>query len=368
MHVQRTKLNCTACNHTILLGAPVTKMQRGPQAGSIIHAACAKDYYDIYPRLGATATVLTFQPPPPDKLEFVAQFLADPPSTQKSAPIYHVKAVAGSGKSNLIVYTVSQMRAAGIKFIVLVYGVRAKGELLARGLRPSEVLNFHSYFMRIMKKHVSAKMEASRQLMTPMPAVWNDNEYVCTCKMHLLIAFYFRENPIGAALTKFYRPFLSTLCDKARVSGFGCEGKPWCMDRNALDDLVTLYRLTSKLEVAWTTLVNQPEKLSIERTVGDTMEARLEFGLHAAGYILELSHDMSILREVQGATGMYNEVTRTVQSFPCVDYIDTEIVPGSSPVVSSGMLAPTTGSSWTRGKTQTPTCCTPATLCIRRAR
>ena len=298
-------------------------MQRGPQNGNIIHAICAKDFYDVYPRLTAPPVALHFRPPPVDKQVFVRQFLT---LGTGNVQLFHLNAVAGSGKTNLIVWTVSLMRAAGLKFIILVYGVKAKGELLARGVRANEVLNFHSYFMRIMKQHVGALLEQARLLMSHMPSKWNDNEYVNTSKLQLVIAFHFREHPIGEALTSFYRPFLSALCDKARVSGFGCEGKPSCMDAEALESLVTKYRLLPKLEIAWTTLVNQPEKLSIERIVGDTLEVRLEYGLMAAGYILELSHEMSIQTEVQGATGMYNAAMKTVQSFPCVDYIDTEIV------------------------------------------
>tara|TARA_B100000795_G_C22671762_1_gene388221 strand:+ start:550 stop:837 length:288 start_codon:yes stop_codon:yes gene_type:complete len=65
----------------------------------------------------------------------------------------------------MLVYLVSVLRARGLSFVVLVYNVAAKHELLSRGLLPSEVYNTHSYLFRQYSHVIKATLTEHRIMM-----------------------------------------------------------------------------------------------------------------------------------------------------------------------------------------------------------
>ena len=56
--------------------------------------------------------------------------------------LFNLSAVAGAGKSNCLIYVVTRLRELAITFIILVFNITAREELIARGLLNSEVANF----------------------------------------------------------------------------------------------------------------------------------------------------------------------------------------------------------------------------------
>lgn len=86
----------------------------------------------------------------------------------------------------MLVYLVSVLRARAVSFIVLVYNVAAKEELLSRGLLPQEVYNFHSYLYRQYTQVIRATLTENCIMMQ----VWE----ACT-KFFLIYAIsYFVHN------------------------------------------------------------------------------------------------------------------------------------------------------------------------------
>ena len=66
--------------------------------------------------------------------------------------------MAGAGKSNAILYVVSRLRELGFRFIVLVFSLAAKEELISRGLLVSEVSNFHAFVMQAYRRWIDASL------------------------------------------------------------------------------------------------------------------------------------------------------------------------------------------------------------------
>jgi len=64
----------------------------------------------------------------------------------------------------MLVYLAHVLRNAGTSFIILVYNVAAKDELLSRGLLPHEVFNYHSFAFRSLMQ-----VPARTPTQTPKP-------------------------------------------------------------------------------------------------------------------------------------------------------------------------------------------------------
>ena len=96
----------------------------------------------------------------------------------------------------MLVYLCSVLRARGKSFLVLVYNVAAKEELLSRGLRPHEVYNFHSYLFRQYIQVIRATLTENSIMMQEHPSHSYPNP---------------KPNPIVLALTISLTPILNSL-------------------------------------------------------------------------------------------------------------------------------------------------------------
>ena len=96
---------------------------------------------------------------------------------------------AGGGKTNMLIYLCSVLRQTGVSFIVLVYNVAAKHELLSRGLQPHEVNNFHSFAYRALTSVLSATLTEDRVMsMESSSSLTLIKPTVCEIKIRLVTA------------------------------------------------------------------------------------------------------------------------------------------------------------------------------------
>ena len=121
---------------------------------------CAAKWYDDNPAPPISES-LKFTLPPDDVKAFLDDFIAG------KVKHSHINAVQGSGKSNNLVYCISEFRnmsalkqACGQTFTykILVFGVKAREELLARGVRADEIMTFHAYGFRLFKAWAKANL------------------------------------------------------------------------------------------------------------------------------------------------------------------------------------------------------------------
>ena len=300
-------------------------MSRGEHEEKALHHKCAAAWYAANPRNAAPkGQALQYLAPPQDLQEFIKDFVAG------AIPRAHLDATAGSGKSNTIVFTVDELRAIEASFIVLVFGTNAKRELRERGLSVQEVRNFHSFLFRAYCLWVESALNQQAQMLdaTARQAPSNSiSPTVVHAKQHLVVSFLFRKDTeLGPVYAMWLRPFVVKLCNQARVHGFGRDGAPAMHDYDAMGSLVQKYKLAPKLEACWSSVVAQPQKLAIERTVGAGEEARLKFAIQVASRALETGFLMATNVIVDGMRNVVNEVTGSYHPFPIVDYADMEHV------------------------------------------
>ena len=119
---------------------------------------------------------------------------------------------AGGGKTNMLIYLCSVLRQTGVSFIVLVYNVAAKHELLSRGLQPHEVNNFHSFAYRALTSVLSATLTEDRVMsMENSSSLTLIKPTVCEIKIRLVTTLYFssiKPSDMGALLTKLFKIFI----------------------------------------------------------------------------------------------------------------------------------------------------------------
>ena len=237
----------------------------------------------------------------------------------------HANWQAGGGKTNMLVYLVYLLRNAGVTFIILVYNVAAKDELLSRGLLPHEVHNFHSFAYRALTSVLAATLTEDRVMANESVSSRNTiKATVCDIKIRLVAQLYFSQQPpVGPLLTKLFKTFIQDLCNLARTHALGCEGKPSCLDLPVLEGLAIKFTLAKKIEGAWNGVLTQPQKLTLNRIFGgDAAEARLKYGIAATAQVLELSYLVGTSREVMGCKFLFNETTHKKIPLPIIDSID----------------------------------------------
>ena len=144
-------------------------------------------------------------------------------------------------------------------------------------------------------------------------------------KQRLLVSHYLRDHPSKAALVKYYRPFVAELSNLARVHAYGCprEDCPSFYDVDAMLSLVQKFELEKHLREAWTGVLTQPEKLSIERECGATEEECVLWGVQCTAQVIELGLSFALEKSVDGKQGLYNEIKNEYNPAPCYDHIDT---------------------------------------------
>lgn len=322
----KRELRCFICQQPTLVGSHlITKLLRGPYQGNYVHQHCALTFYQTNPKplTVEPERALKFHMPPAQAKDFITEFVAG------KIPLGVFDMTAGAGKTNALIYIAHQARALGLRILVLVFGVKAKEELIVRGLRQTEVLNFHSYNFRAYKRWVIGTLQEDA-VMLGAPGIttqYNVEPTVVYEKMRLVVSFYFRKEQYALSLIKCFRPFVSALADQARTHGFGMEDEPTYYDQNALLDLVRKYKLEEKLDLTWTSQLTQPDKLNVDRKVGSGAEQRLSYALVLVGQVLALSLMMAIQSVVDGETKIYNEVRKKWFVFPIVDHKDMNLVP-----------------------------------------
>ena len=136
-------------------------------------------------------------------------------------------------------------------------------------------------FVKANLKEFLKMTEADRAVLEPR---------LTPLKQRLLVSHYLRDHPSKAALVKYYRPFVAELSNLARVHAYGCprEDCPSFYDVNAMLALVEKFELEKHLREAWTGVLMQPEKLSIERECGATEEECVLWGVQCTAQAIKL--------------------------------------------------------------------------------
>ena len=322
---QRT-LPCRLCNQTIFAKTTlVTKLTRGRLAGSFVHRDCAVRWFKDNPRETDTdggMPVLKFHMPCEELVAFLERFV------RGEGPLFNLSAVAGAGKSNCLIYVVTRLRELAITFIILVFNITAREELIARGLLNSEVANFHSFLMKAYRRWVGASLNERAVMASDAnlgPFAKAEAEIVPQM-MRLVLSFFLREHECRIGLTKLLRPFVAELCDQARTHGFGTPEGPSNFDTDALAHLAERYKIEGKLSAAWDGQLSQPEKLQIDRVIGASDVDRLEYAIQVTANVLELALVMATSTSVDGEKYLHNEVQRKQITFPATDVKGVETI------------------------------------------
>lgn len=334
-------LKCHGCGGTTKVGLDmVTKMQNGKHRGFYLHIHCALVWHRVNPMTADDAALdLIFKTPPERIMQFASAFanLETPlarlqmtvrPRPRRAPPAYAqwtpANWQAGGGKTNMLVYIVHLLCNAGVSFIVLVYNVAAKDELLSRGLQPHEVYNFHSFAYRAITSVLTATLTEDRIMTQERSSSHNAiKPTVCDIKLRLVAQLYFSSEREGGLLTKLFKTFIQKLADLARTHAFGCHGKPSCLDLAALGGLVVKFQLAVLIEGAWNGVLSQPEKMTLARKLGSgTADARLKYGTAAAAQVLELSYSAGTSLNVMGHKYLFKEATRKKIPLPIIDSTD----------------------------------------------
>lgn len=325
---------CDNCQQPIQANVHfITKMLRGPGTSRFWHVECAAAWYLRNPKMTLTQGVLKFQKPKPDLMEYLDRFV------RADKPKFYLDGTAGCGKSNGIMYVVDECRNKNLTVLVLVYGVKAKEELLSRGLLSSECYNFHSYFSRVYERWVVGTLRehltmaevstsskgaqaASRTAQTLKPTI-------CHNKIRLIISCLLQHEECAEARIILLRPFATELANKARACAFGGSG-PSNYDFDALVQLVSRYRLELVLEATWSVRLTQPQKLTMDRLIGAGPEARMAYAISMVIPTLELSWRCACQLNVETGGTIYtelvNEVSREVVKLPVIDYADMVLI------------------------------------------
>ena len=318
-------LPCRLCQQTIFANLTlVTKLTRGRLAGSYVHRDCAVRWFKDNPRENTNdgMPVLKFHTPCEELVAFLERFV------KGEGPLFNLSAVAGAGKSNCLIYVVTRLRELSLTFIILVFNVTAKEELIARGLLNTEVANFHSFLMKAYRRWVGASLNEQAVMasdVAPGPFAKAEPEIVPQM-MRLVLSFFLREHECRVALTKLLRPFVAELCDQARSHGFGTPEGPSNFDTDALAHLVERYKIEGKLSAAWDGQLSQPEKLQIDRVIGASEVDRLEYAIRVTANVLELALVMASSTSVDGERYLHNEVQRKQIGFPATDVKGVETI------------------------------------------
>ena len=322
---KKSNMLCCMCEQPVECGVHlVTKMIRGPYQGRYPHMKCAAAWYEQNPKpppiiVSQSSNELKFMMPKPEIVEFLDKFVRG--EKRKFA----IKGTAGSGKSNALVLAVRECRKAKLSILVLVFSVKAKEELLSRGLKADECSNFHAFFLRAYERWVVATLREHVAMATTSSMRGSTTTAlkptVCVNKIRLLVAFHVRHEEGADARTTLLRPFVSELANYARGRGFGGSG-PSVYDEDALSALVSKYNVDKKLEMTWSVRLVQPQKLTIDRVVGVGPEARLKYAITATSHVLDLARLTAVSTSVEGVAELINEVSREAIRLPIIDFAD----------------------------------------------
>lgn len=328
---------CDMCRDCITIGALVTKILRGQYQGRFVHAACGLQWSQQNPRPtngGPTPLPpLKFVEPDLEICDVTAAFF------KRREPVVCIKQVAGGGKTNILVYAVQIARQLGLggKFLVLTFNIKAKQELLDRGVMASECRTYTAYSFQILKECIKA--ELSEQLIMAGRDPETMYPIVCDQKQRLLLSAFLVGDPNRCALTRLLRPFVQALADLARQRSFGATDAPSMFDLAELDVLAVEYDLYPKIKNAWQTRLTAADMEALTRLFGGAPEVP---GSRAHSYALEMTGQLlgfGLLVATslsytfgEGAAAktynyLFNEVTNTRLPLPVIDRKDMEWVP-----------------------------------------
>ena len=257
---------------------------------------------------------------------------------------------AGGGKTNMLVYLVSLLRARNEPFLLLVYNVAAKLELIARGVKTDELANYHSFSFRHYQSIVRASLN-EEQIMQVSCASQTRGPYqsrsvtlcassfqergrvsridpvVSEVKIRLLVVLHFSSQPQSHCLANLYKGFIHSLADQARTHGVGCKGYPPLSDTAFLKGLVEKYKLEKHLDGPMNSLLSHPEKQWLAETIGIEEDALINYGVAATSSVLQMCYDSATSLKVNGSTHLYNPSTKKMLQLPVIDSADMMWIP-----------------------------------------
>lgn len=292
----------------------ITKMRGGSFAGYYVHRDCALSFLAANP--GATtegATVIHFHRPCENVVAKIGGF------TSGAIKKLTADSVAGSGKSNTILFACAELRRLGKSFVVLVFNTLARDNLIKGGLTPREVYTFHSFGFGIFQEWVRTTLGEQAELLERTRDARSFSAVVCPSAVRLCVAFHFRDHPQGKTLTLLLRPFVHELSQQARTHGFGLVDGPDFFDTDGLLHLVQKYSLQEKLESMWRVSLSQPQKTAVDRAIGCGADRRLDFALGVTSHVLDYVLRFSTSMNVDGATGLLNEAKGEFVPAPLTD-------------------------------------------------
>jgi len=310
-------LQCQICLKVTTKGEDlVTLMKRGMHNGFCLHRNCALMWYEANPKIKDESHTLKFHMPPPELIAFSAEFINGTGEIRQ----FDIDATAGSGKTNLLVYIASQLRAKKISFKMFMFTTPARKTLLERGLQPHEVTTFHSYGRRAYIDWVKL-MLGEEAIMRGCEA---QEPKVVYYKQRLVVSMLFRGDPDCVALVALLRSFITEVSELARTHAYGHP--TYGGDLASLREIVDKYNLTPLLLKAWSTVLTQPQKLTLERRIGAGEERLLEFAILQAANSIDLSLQVACQLEVLGQTSLFNEVTKKKFALPIIDLTDMKFI------------------------------------------
>ena len=145
---------------------------------------------------------------------------------------------------------------------------------------------------------------------------------VCNIKVRLLVTWHFATDRDADILVKLFKEFIQHLVDQARTHGFGCTGFPPITDTNSLMMLVRKYKLEKHIDGPWNGQLTHPERVTLERRLGDSRETIVFFGTKATVAILGLCYASATSQKVDGVTYLFNPISFKKLNFPVVDSTD----------------------------------------------
>ena len=128
-------------------------MKRGQFAGKSLMPKCARQWYLDNPAGAAkTPPLLTFHVPESTTRAFITAFVdGDFDATTLEKGLFLNNTVAGGGKTNDIVYTISLADERNLSVLCTMFNVEAKAELLRRNVPVTKAKNFHAITDRAYK-------------------------------------------------------------------------------------------------------------------------------------------------------------------------------------------------------------------------
>ena len=163
-------------------------MRRGQFAGKSLMPHCARQWYLDNPKdASASPAALSFHLPEPTTRAFITAFVNGAfDTTALEKGLFLNNTVAGGGKTNDIVYTISLANERNLSVMCTMFNVEARAELLRRNVPVTMAKNFHAIYDRAYKVRASALHRAHILVHTCECHVLSPRSHKHTCEFHVL--------------------------------------------------------------------------------------------------------------------------------------------------------------------------------------